>query len=874
MPIVPDSSENLASIAVSQTVAASRFPVESATFHALSLTAFDEVFRALTRDARPEEMFLLLADKARVVTDCASAAMALLDTDPRSLTFVAVAGRESAEILGSRVHLTGTVVGHTARSGEPYLAFRPFRPGEGSGDESVLSVAVVPIFGDGRSIGALAALNKTGGGPFGGDDLMALSTLAAAAGVALRDSRLKEDSDRQGRELSLLYEAVRNVSGKLSTQEVLRSVVEQTAALLEHSAVVVFLANDERTHLYIAEATGLEAAHDLREVTLPTDSGLGAAALGATSPIALRLTDEDQAAGAPPAAGLRTADGVLWVESPFPSVRARSGLAAPIRSADAAHGLVLVLTGQPLGTHSPADAKLLSALASQAAVAMENSWLYEDATRRAEEATALYELSQAVTSTLRLPQVLDRVANSVMTLLGVDKFAIFLHDPVADRLEMVVERGLPEGAADRVRPTSGQGIPGWVMEFETPTAVQDVAADHRNASAPLHPEGVASMTCMPLQVGSSTIGVLCAMSSRRRRFTVGEMELLYTIANQAAIAIENARMYADVRHKSLELRKSFQRVARALGSSQFPGALPELIASLTLDMTQADRCAVFSVEQDEPRAAPRLRMQASVGFRVVAPGPAAGGETPTAWVARKGRSLAIDDLEQHARFGPTAPRPSRGRLGAYLAVPLRAGNRDVVGVLEVYTRTPRRWRADEVRLLIAFAAQAAVAFQNGRLVDAGARASRRADALAALLDIALASDTPTVDAVLSALRSGIDPAPFLIVLRRSDGVGPWLPLVLEGANDADVEAARQAAAVERGGDPAVTKSGIGVTSSDGATFLWMGTATDAAQPNVQRRSETVSILRAAVEILARMVGEAKGDEPGAQTQCDTNELLT
>ncbi|CAA9586077.1 MAG: hypothetical protein AVDCRST_MAG88-3957, partial [uncultured Thermomicrobiales bacterium] len=84
------------------------------------------------------------------------------------------------------------------------------------------------------------------------------------------------------------------------------------------------------------------------------------------------------------------------------------------------------------------------------------------------------------------------------------------------------------------------------MEFETPTAVQDVAADHRNASAPLHTEGVVSMTCMPLQVGAATIGVLCAMSSRRRLFTVAEMELLYTIANQAAIAIENARIYADV----------------------------------------------------------------------------------------------------------------------------------------------------------------------------------------------------------------------------------------------------------------------------------------------------------------------------------------
>ena len=118
-----------------------------------------------------------------------------------------------------------------------------------------------------------------------------------------------------------------------------------------------------------------------------------------------------------------------------------------------------------------------------------------------------------------------------------------------------------------MKPRIGEGIAGWVLEFETPTAVQDVAADHRNRSCPIDSEGVTSLVSVPLQSGDQVIGVLHAMSSRRRLFTVGEMELLYTIANQVGAAIANAQMYEEARQQSDEIRKGVRRVARALGSS-------------------------------------------------------------------------------------------------------------------------------------------------------------------------------------------------------------------------------------------------------------------------------------------------------------------
>jgi GAF domain-containing protein len=324
-----------------------------------------------------------------------------------------------------------------------------------------------------------------------------------------------------------------------------------------------------------------------------------------------------------------------------------------------------------------------------------------------------------------------------------------------------------------LRPRLGEGIPGWVMEFETPTAVQDVAADHRNASAPLHPEGVVSLMCMPLQVGAATIGVLAAMSSRRRLFTVAEMELLYTIANQAAVAIENARRYAHTRQRSIEVRKYFHRIARALASSSVPQEVPELIASLTLDIMEADRCALYSVTTDATGEV-FVELAASDGFRVATPPSGiapARDETPTGWVARHAHSLTVESLAADSRFSAAYDVPARGEVTSYLGVPLRNGSR-IVGVLEVYTRESRLWQADEVRLLLTFASQAAVAFRNARLARARERAERLNRLMERLLEMTTQKEPPPPEEILAALALGLN-APVIALRRYADG--EWQP---------------------------------------------------------------------------------------------------
>ncbi len=702
------------------------------------LAALHEVAGAIARQTDPRMTLRVIAEKACVLTQAASAAVSLLDSSRTLLDFAAVAGADAAEIVGQTVRAEDALAGRTALTGEVYLGYSP-EAASGEADFTgetdfvgVRSAVVVPVYLHGTPSGALTVLNRTDGAAFSGADLLCLQTLASLAAQVLQTDALKRLAAQKQQERDILFRAAQTTSSSLNVQDVLGSILQSVVGSIEMTAGAVYLLSDERTRLYVGANRGLAEGEEDRQ--LPAEgTGYAARALALGQP--LRLND----------LGRETIDS----DSPLPEMR--SLLLAPMVARSVPEGLLVVGSRQP-GAYSDADASLLSAVASQAAVALENAWLYEDATRRAQEAAALYELSQAVGATLNLNRVIHFVADSVLSLLHVDKFALFLYDPATGRLEIKASRNLSDETADTMKPRLGEGIAGWVLEFETPTAVQDVAADHRNRSCPIDGEGVISLVSVPLQSGDRVIGVLHAMSSRRRLFTVGEMELLYTIANQVGAAIANAQMYEEARQKSEEIRKGVRRIARALGSSLDGRQTAQTIADLALEMTGADRGLLFTFDSQGNLAA-----QAAASFKsplaalptVSLAEAGRGPETATASVARRGRSLTIEDFSRDTRFALPA-FAARERVTGYLGVPLKLGKK-VLGVLEVYSRDPRRFTADEVRLLITFASQASVGLQNALLVE---QAGRRLEDLRALgtLGELLARAAPDAALFPAALR--------------------------------------------------------------------------------------------------------------------------
>jgi GAF domain-containing protein len=705
------------------------------------LVAIHEVVQILAHERHLHRALAILAEKARALTGCMSTALALLDSSRENLDFVAVAGRGAAEMIGQKVRVGDALPGQTAISGEPLLAYSPpngqsvddkhqpnvtldllgrervavpfFEDDEiFSGGGGVQSAAVVPIFQNGRSIGSLAALNRVDGLSFGGSDLLILHILAGAASSVLQTESLRRQNAQTERERDILFEAAKQTSSTLNVQQILDGVRSTIGKSIDAFAEMVFLLNDDSTHLFIASARGL--TEEELEIQLLAEDPLASAAFAGSGGTSYIISN-----------GIK--DPRYEIILPLDRAKPDSLLVVPLVSRDNPMGLIIVASLHP-HAFTGEDLRLVSAVAAQAAVAVENAWLYEDATRRAEEATAIYELSQSVNTNLNLNRVLNFVADSVIGLLHVDKFALFLHNPKTNHLEIMVDRNLARSFVQEMRCRAEQGgIAWWVYRFETPTAVQNVAADHRNRSCPIDQEQVASLVSVPLQAGDKVIGVIHAMSSRPRMFTVAEMELLYTIANQVGVAIRNTQTIEDMRQKSVELRRASRRVSRALGASLDSPRAAQTITQLAAELIGADRCLIYSLEHQTLKvlAAHGVRLAASTTTVPLSSILGAEPETSAAWIARKRRSLVLPKLPTEGRLVVQPDLQTLvGKTGSYIGIPLKVGD-EIVGVLEAYMRDQRKLTTDEIKHFKSFGGQAAVALQNAILVQKATR--RRTD---------------------------------------------------------------------------------------------------------------------------------------------------
>ncbi len=684
--------------------------------------ALHRLTEALAQSLAPNDFYRIVAEEACRLTNAGSAALCLLDEGEIFLDFIAAAGENAGEVAGLRIRVQDSLSEPVIETGRPYLKDARTDPKTGSlfsglDDErfdpdkfpfsalnsnpsgfssfssysaSVLSAAVTPIFQNEKVIGTLIALNKertgaaNGASPpcFDQEDIDNLAILSDMAALSISSLATNRKAKEQERELEALYDAAKTVSGSLNVQEVMDSFLTAVCSHMEYHSAALFLLNDDRTHLFIAAERGLVESE--KQVQLSVDFGAHHETL---STGISRL--------------INNVDLVPDFQNLSNRIEALSAMISPVRSRNEIHG-ILMITSLQRNAYLESDLKLVDAVAMQAGIAMENAWLFEDAQRQAKEATSLYALSQHINEILNLDYVLTYAADNVMNILNADSFALLLYDEKLERLTPRVIRELDPKFMD-VSLKVGQGIAGWVYEWQTPQAVSEVASDPRNKSAPLESFGAASLLCVPMQLGEDAIGVMMVMANHRRHFTVSEMELLYTIANQTAAAAVNAMLYKEARARTHEMSQYFRRVAHAIGNSLESHALPKLLTELAVEIMRADRCSLYRVEGEN------LVLEASSRFRSSSPpDPTLGmGEGFAGWVAKRGQSLTLSNLQEDLRSAAHAWL-KKDHLNSYLAVPLKAG-RHIVGVIEIYTLAQRDFTKDEVQLLSTFARRSKVA---------------------------------------------------------------------------------------------------------------------------------------------------------------------
>ncbi len=400
----------------------------------------------------------------------------------------------------------------------------------------------VPIAVKGRALGAFV-IGRRRPEPFGPAEVQLISAVAAQLGVAVENARLLADTRRQVADLGAVNQLSLSVfgSGPGEAAALLETAAGEIGRALSARSVAVLLLRPGEAVLQSAAGWGTPLPPD--PVTIPIrDATLATQALQTQGPVWSADTSTD------PRSGMR---GVA-------AAPPMSMLLVPLTSRRAPRGVVAI-AAEPERRFGEGEVALAFALATTAANALENAELHAEMRRRAEELGLLLEVGRSLVATLELKQVLDAGVVSLARMVGAPDAYLFLLDPTGRELEIRAAAGnFPELVGSRVPVDPPQDSLGaMVFHRREPLVLED-----GTAHPALHHEALglgrgSAYLGLPLVVRDRTIGSALIVDPRgQRRFTQAEVERAAAIANQLAVAAENARLYED-------LRRSYADLARA-----------------------------------------------------------------------------------------------------------------------------------------------------------------------------------------------------------------------------------------------------------------------------------------------------------------------
>lgn len=390
----------------------------------------------------------------------------------------------------------------------------------------------------------------------------------------------------------------------------------------------------------------------------------------------------------------------------------RTYLGLPVKKGSEVLGVLTVKTVVDR-EYAPEEIAYLSSFASQAAMAIDNARLYEAATRRGQRLAALAVLTEGLTATLAVDELLDRVVREAAVLFGSSAARLWLLEDNGQFLSLRASAGERVPVTGVVRMQVGEGLMGRIAATRTPLVIDDLekAPERRNA-ARQRAEGTVAFAGVPLVLGSRVVGALGLGLRERRRFGHEELSLLQSLANHAAIAIENARLYRLLEQRGERLA-ALVRVARRLTSGL---ELQEVLRSISSAAAETfgGEAGFRVVEGSE-----LVRVAATPGAReVMRLERIEIGQSASGRVAASGEPLVITDV---AADPSVLPRHREGaqpeRTGSLMCVPVRSGAR-ILGTLNVYGERGYRFDESAVALAMSLADQAGIAIENARLYAA------------------------------------------------------------------------------------------------------------------------------------------------------------
>jgi GAF domain-containing protein len=359
-----------------------------------------------------------------------------------------------------------------------------------------------------------------------------LVSFAAQAAVAIENLQLVEDMQGRLLEMADLTWVSTRITSTMEIQRIAATVADAASKAIDAPRIALFVTNESGEYVPVPSGQrGLPAA---KTDPLPSSGHLGAEALSVGVPQTVVDAAREE----------REDDPLLgWLGT-------RSLLCVPMVAQQGLQGVLAAGDLNPREFPSHAVA-LLSAYANQTALALQSATLYQDVVRHLKQLENLFEVSQTLASSLELTQTLERVLDAAAELLDAPVGTLMLADRDTEELVIKAARGIrPDHDFHRPRKI-GEGFAGRAAQSGTALISADIRRDGRFSDRAFAREGgLQAAIAAPLVTRGHIVGVLNLYRRSQREFDEDDRRLVTALANAAAVAIDNARLYEETQERA------------------------------------------------------------------------------------------------------------------------------------------------------------------------------------------------------------------------------------------------------------------------------------------------------------------------------------
>ena len=612
------------------------------------------------------------------------------------------------------------------------------KTGQEDSEQHRQSFLLVPLLA-GEEVTGVISVQRNVPHAYDENDLRLLQTLAAGLSVALENARLFAETQR-------LLDETRQRAAELS---ILNSVSEAMARQLEVDAIIKIVGDTVRD-TFKAEVVNialydpainlihLPYSYDRMYVSsppFPYGSGLTSRVIRTRQPLILGSFEEIVGDGA-----------ILSPNAPDDELMPQSYLGVPIIVGEKVIGVVDV---QSYHQHAYDDnhVRLLSNLASSVGISLENARLFaetqlllDETRRRMNELSMLSEIGRALSSTLNVDELLQLIYEQTSRVMYAENMFIAIYDPGVEEVEFVFSRNEDE-IKPSTRRSANLGMVGYILQNHKPVSIHgNVEEVERELGVKLLGPTAAAWLGVPMMLGEEVLGVLAVQHyTDPNAYDKTHLMLLEAIAGQAAVALENARLYVDADSRAGQMA-ILAEAGREISASHDLEGIMENITRRAHEVCRARTTVLRLIEPDgrSYRAAVALGLYAEQHQAEFIQ----SGEGITGSIIQSGVPEIIHDAKKDPRTAHVQGTPEVEEQPETMMIAPLVVRSQTLGVITLYRwATEGQFTQVDLNFLSGLARQAATAIENVRLMEEAQESRRRmADIIDFLPDATLVID--------------------------------------------------------------------------------------------------------------------------------------